>query len=179
MSEALTILFVLLVIVISPIILVLYHRDMKWGALRAVEIAQHQGWVSPHRLRTQAGFTNQDAQQILRNTCKKGVLFQAVDGRYYLPERKAKSTAPATTESEHTLRPSRRPDDSVRVSATIVRDTGMMIILDFADDRSGVYLEKRLMTDPVIDGNRITFGFKIKYLGSNRLHETLNRALAG
>jgi hypothetical protein len=36
---------------------------------RAVEIAQHQGWVSPHRLMTQAHLTKSAAQSVLRAAC--------------------------------------------------------------------------------------------------------------
>lgn len=58
-------------------------RLKKWGVPRAVEIARYQGWVSPHRLMNQAHLTKSDAQMVLIEACKQGLLYQAVNGRYY------------------------------------------------------------------------------------------------
>lgn len=94
MTEVTASLLALFVIVVIPAVIITTHRDINRGLNRAVEIAQHQGWVSPHRLITQAGVKNADAQLILSRACKQGVLFQAVDGRYYLPGGRAKPNAP-------------------------------------------------------------------------------------
>jgi hypothetical protein len=60
------------------------RRLKEWGVPRAVEIARHQGWVSPYRLMNQAHLTKNDAQLVLRAACKQGHLYQAVNGRYYI-----------------------------------------------------------------------------------------------
>jgi hypothetical protein len=57
---------------------------IAWAVPRAEEIARHQGWVSPHRLINQAHMTRSDAQTTLREACNRGILFQAVNGRYYI-----------------------------------------------------------------------------------------------
>jgi hypothetical protein len=55
------------------------------GALpRAVEIATVHGFVSPGRLMTQANMTEKDAKATLVEACRRGLLFQAEDGRYYV-----------------------------------------------------------------------------------------------
>ncbi len=78
----------LIAIVFVPFIFIAANaqrRHLKeWGIPRAVEIARYQGWVSPHRLMNQAHLTKTDAQFLLREACKQGLLYQAVNGRYYL-----------------------------------------------------------------------------------------------
>jgi hypothetical protein len=61
-------------------------KMLAWAIPRAVEIARFQGWVSPHRLMTQAHMTKKDAQYTLVEACKQGLLFQAVNGRYYIKQ---------------------------------------------------------------------------------------------
>jgi hypothetical protein len=53
---------------------------------RAVEIAKVHGWVSPGRLMTQADMTEKDARATLVEACRRGLLFQAEDGRYYVKQ---------------------------------------------------------------------------------------------
>jgi hypothetical protein len=60
------------------------RRLKDWGDRRATEIARHQKWVSPYRLMNQAHLTKSDAQFVLRESCKEGHLYQAVNGRYYI-----------------------------------------------------------------------------------------------
>lgn len=67
-----------------------YREYLDAGVTRAVSIAEHQGWVSPHRLHSQADVTNKQAQLFLGEACKRRVLFQATDGRYYTMDRLAK-----------------------------------------------------------------------------------------
>ena len=50
---------------------------------RAVEIAKSHGWVSPGRLMTQVDMTEKDARDTLVEACRRGLLFQGEDGRYY------------------------------------------------------------------------------------------------
>lgn len=62
----------------------------NWALTRAVEIARYQKWVSPHRLRSQADMSPSQAQDVLRLACERGVLYQAVNGRYYIPRGEVK-----------------------------------------------------------------------------------------
>jgi uncharacterized protein (DUF58 family) len=55
------------------------------GVDRAVQIATHQGWVSPHRLRSQFNVTEKEARDFLDEARGRGALMQAANGRYYLP----------------------------------------------------------------------------------------------
>ena len=76
------------VIVMIPILIAAARNDkqlIEWGVPRAVEIARYQNWGSPHRLMTQAHMTKSAAQSVLRVACKRGLLVQAVNGRYYVP----------------------------------------------------------------------------------------------
>lgn len=57
---------------------------LEWAIPRAVNIARAQGWVSPHRLTTQLNLTKSDAQLVLSNACQQNLLYQAVNGRYYI-----------------------------------------------------------------------------------------------
>ncbi len=59
------------------------EKILNWAIPLAVKIAQNQGWVSLHRLRSQLDVTQSDAQMILRAAAEKGFLIQAVNGRYY------------------------------------------------------------------------------------------------
>lgn len=55
------------------------------GALPcAVEIAASHGWVTPGRLMTHANLTERDANDALVEACRRGLLFQDQDGRYYV-----------------------------------------------------------------------------------------------
>lgn len=54
------------------------------GVKRAYEIAQHQKWVSPHRITTQCHVSKTIALIILRKAMGVGAIYQAVDGRYYV-----------------------------------------------------------------------------------------------
>jgi hypothetical protein len=57
------------------------------GALpRAIQIATVHGWVSPGRLMTQEDMTEKDARATLVEACRRGFLFQAEDGRYYVKQ---------------------------------------------------------------------------------------------
>lgn len=56
---------------------------LNWAIPLAVQIAQNQGWVSPHRLCSQLDLTQSDAQMVLRASAEKGFLIQAVNGRFY------------------------------------------------------------------------------------------------
>lgn len=58
---------------------------LTWGIKRAVSIATHQQWVSPHRLKTQVHVTDKQAMEFLECASQAGLLEQAVNGRYYLP----------------------------------------------------------------------------------------------
>jgi hypothetical protein len=57
---------------------------LDWGVERAYSIASHQGWVSPHRMMTQCHLTKSLALTVLLEACKRGLLYQHVNGRYYL-----------------------------------------------------------------------------------------------
>lgn len=59
------------------------EKILDWSIPIAVKIAQNQGWVSSHRLKSQLDLTQSDAQMILRSAAEKGFLVQAVNGRYY------------------------------------------------------------------------------------------------
>lgn len=59
---------------------------MAWGVERAVSIATHQKWVSPHRLRIQTHVTEKQALDFLQWGERAGVLHQEVNGRYYVTE---------------------------------------------------------------------------------------------
>jgi hypothetical protein len=81
------ILFVLGLVIAIPLLCAAgaaQRRLKQWGVPRAVEIARHQGWVSPYRLMNQAHRTKNDAQLVLLEACRQGHLYQAVNGRYYL-----------------------------------------------------------------------------------------------
>jgi hypothetical protein len=56
---------------------------LNWAVPLAVQIAQGDGWVSPHRLTTRLHLTKSDAAMVLSNACAQGLLYQAVNGRYY------------------------------------------------------------------------------------------------
>jgi hypothetical protein len=90
MTEILLLVFLLIML---PVIFVSARRTdrrlKEWAVPRAAEIAKWQGWVSPHRLMTQAHLKKSDAQSVLLDACRQGLLHQAVNGRYYL-----KGTAP-------------------------------------------------------------------------------------
>ncbi len=63
------------------------RKQVLLGALpRAVEIAASHGWVSPGRLMTYANLTEKDARAALAEACRRGLLFQAEDGRYYVKQ---------------------------------------------------------------------------------------------
>ena len=57
---------------------------LDWGVGRAVEMATHQKFASPHKLQQQAGVTNKQALQLLEEARERGLLFQAQNGRYYV-----------------------------------------------------------------------------------------------
>ena len=62
------------------------------GALpRAVEIAKVHGWVSPGRLMTHANMSEKDARATLMEACRRGLLFRADDGRYYVKQKSLSS----------------------------------------------------------------------------------------
>jgi hypothetical protein len=82
------VMLILAIFVFLPLVIRGVNRRrtlLAWGLPRAVEIAKDQGWVSPHLLMTQADLKNSDAQYILYKACKRGLLNQAVNGRYYVP----------------------------------------------------------------------------------------------
>lgn len=57
---------------------------LEWGIPLAVQIARAQGWVSPHRLRNQLDLTPSDARMVLFEARSRGLLYQAVNGRFYV-----------------------------------------------------------------------------------------------
>jgi hypothetical protein len=57
---------------------------LDWGIPLAVQIARAQGWVSPHRLRNQLDLTPSDARMVLFEARSRGLLYQAVNGRFYV-----------------------------------------------------------------------------------------------
>jgi hypothetical protein len=57
---------------------------LEWGIPLAVQIARAQGWVSPHRLRNQLDLTPSDARTVLFEARSRGLLYQAVNGRFYV-----------------------------------------------------------------------------------------------
>jgi hypothetical protein len=73
--------------VVPAVLCVLFVRSSA-----AVEIAEHEGWVSPYRLMIQAQLSK-SMPVVPQNACKQGLLFQAVNGRYCLPEREARPKA--------------------------------------------------------------------------------------
>ena len=79
-----------LLLIFMPVVLVAAanRRDQlrNWGVPRAVGIATYQGWVSPHHLMRQAHLKLSHAQFILDEARKQSVLYQAVNGRYYLAQ---------------------------------------------------------------------------------------------
>lgn len=69
------------------------------GLVKAIQIAQNQDWVSPHRIRNQLNLTQSDAQIILKAALEKGFLTQATNGRYYInPEAQYITTNPQEEE---------------------------------------------------------------------------------
>jgi hypothetical protein len=60
------------------------HKELlEWGVPLAFQIAIARQWVSPHRLTNQLNLTKSDAQAILFEACRLGLLYQALNGRYY------------------------------------------------------------------------------------------------
>src|SRR4051794_30215380 len=57
---------------------------LDWGVERACSIALHQNWVSPHRMMTQCHLTKSNALEVLFEACKRGLLYQEINGRYYI-----------------------------------------------------------------------------------------------
>lgn len=60
-----------------------HQTYLEQGAKRALAIAQSQGWVSAHRLKTQARISDRQAQDFLEAACNMDMLYQAANGRYY------------------------------------------------------------------------------------------------
>lgn len=50
-----------------------------------MKIATGQGWVSPHRLRSQIAVTDAQAQAFLTAARAGGLLVQPINGQHYLP----------------------------------------------------------------------------------------------
>jgi|GEM_PF-1413940 hypothetical protein len=50
---------------------------------RAAEIARVHGWVSAGRLMAQAGISEKDARAALAEACRRGLLAQGENGRFY------------------------------------------------------------------------------------------------
>jgi hypothetical protein len=61
------------------------RRLKEAGVPLAVEIARLKGWVSPYRLMARAQIKKAQADLILRDACKRGLLQRRTNGRYYLP----------------------------------------------------------------------------------------------
>lgn len=91
----------------------------------AVEIAQLKGWVSPHRLMSVIGIKKFQAEIVLREARKRGVLHQHADGRYYLlssssapvmrqPAIEIPSSTPPIDRRENSRPAVRIPDDVLR-----------------------------------------------------------------
>jgi len=60
------------------------RRLKKAGVPLAVEIARLKGWVSSYRLIAARGMKEAQADIILHEACKRGLLHRRADGRYYL-----------------------------------------------------------------------------------------------
>lgn len=60
----------------------------------AVDIARFQGWASPHRLNSQLGLSQRDARFVLIVACQRGLIFQAVNGRFYLAPAQPEAARP-------------------------------------------------------------------------------------
>lgn len=76
----------LLAIAIFGIFIALVVRGRTIGN-KAVEIAQDEGWVSPHRLKTRCGYPQADAKIGLESARRRGLLVRGAKGRYYLPSK--------------------------------------------------------------------------------------------
>jgi len=61
---------------------------MQWCINKAVSIATFQEWVSHHRLSRQANISEKEAVNMLEEAQVRGILYQAVNGRYYLAAQK-------------------------------------------------------------------------------------------
>jgi ribosomal protein S25 len=61
------------------------RRLKEVGVPLAVEIAKLKGWVSPYRLMAQSQMKKAQAEIILRDACRRGLLQRQADGRYYAP----------------------------------------------------------------------------------------------
>jgi len=56
---------------------------LNWAVPLAFEIARAREWVSPNRLMNQLNLTKADAQAVLFEASRLGLLHQALNGRYY------------------------------------------------------------------------------------------------
>jgi len=139
------IILVLIFLILVPFILIAaakqrrhlakQRRHLKeWGVPSAVEIAGYQEWVSPYRLMNQAHLTKTDAQFLLREACKQGLLYQVVNGRYYLgpPPASPAWSSHKTTTTYRCVKELYAPDRTRRLFI-IQRDDGLVT---FREDKS-------------------------------------------
>lgn len=64
----------------------LRKHSVAGAVSRAVEIAASHGFVTPGRLMTYGNVSEQDAKAALADACRRGLLFQLEDQRYYLSQ---------------------------------------------------------------------------------------------
>jgi hypothetical protein len=114
----------ILIFIVAPIFMIatsIQRRRLKeWGVPRAVEIAEYQGWVSPHRLMNQAHLTKSNAQFLLREASKQNLLYQAVNGRYYIGQPPERSSSRMPRAAKELYSP-----DGARRLFVIERDDGL------------------------------------------------------
>ena len=103
---------------------------IEWALPLAVLIARAQGWVSPHRLINRLHITKSDAAMVLREACVKGLLYQAVNGKYYvnLNAMDAIDVVEAQAEEEPERSKSPYPGALLALLATV----GISVIMYFA-----------------------------------------------
>ncbi|HTV31725.1 MAG TPA: hypothetical protein VME69_01265 [Methylocella sp.] len=59
------------------------RQNIARAVPHAVKIARDHGFVSPGRLMTQNNLSEKDARAVLIEACRRGLLFQTQDGRFY------------------------------------------------------------------------------------------------
>lgn len=82
-----------LLILLLPIAVILFIMELRRrqhlndaGVRCAHEIACHEGWVSPYRLKNRVGMSKADAMYVLRTAVGRGLLYRRKDGRFYPAE---------------------------------------------------------------------------------------------
>lgn len=70
----------------------------------AIDIVRFQGWASPYRLNSQLGLSQRDARFVLLVACQRGLIFQAVNGRFYITPAQPEAAGPIFHEPPSTFR---------------------------------------------------------------------------